>query len=356
LAEQSKKNKKNWWYIGTIGVFLLTKIKVLLPLLKLGTAGGTILSMIVSVWAYALIAPFQTALGVVLLIFVHEMGHVIASKQKGLPASAPIFIPLLGALINLKRNPRDAETEAYIAMGGPLLGTAGALVVFFIGWQLDSPLWIHIAWIGFFLNLINLLPIHPLDGGRIAVAVTRLLWLVGLVAGFVIIIYLSSFILLFIWALFAWDLYKKYVRKKGKSKPNSTWGTFEVEVAPLLRQGLFIPGSEHQRDLAFQTYSDLEDGGQKVVIIWEEMGIQGLLKMHEQGLLKRVFVSKVDQVTKEGTAYLVIRCQVDYYPHENTAYYEVTSKVRWKFGLTYASLAIFLMYLMYISSKVQLPA
>jgi Zn-dependent protease len=356
LAKQPNKAKRNWWFIGTIGVFLLTKLKVLLPLLKLGTAGGTILSMAVSVWAYALIAPFQTALGVVLLIFVHEMGHVIASKQKGLPTSAPIFIPLLGALINLKRNPRDAETEAYIALGGPILGTAGALLVFFFGWQWDLPFWVHIAWIGFFLNLINLLPIHPLDGGRIAVAVSRWLWLFGLIAGLGVIIYLRSYILLFFWALFAWDLYKKYVRKNGKSTPNTTWGTFEVEVAPLLSQGLFIPGSEHQRDLAFQTYSDIEDGQQKVLIIWEEMGIHGLLKLHEQGLIKRVFVSKVDQVIKESKAYLLIRCQVDYYTHENTAYYEVASKVRWKFGLTYASLTIFLMYMMYISSKLQFPA
>jgi Zn-dependent protease len=190
LAEEREQQKKNkpWWFIGAAGIYLLTKIKLLLPLLKLGTAGGTLLSMAVSVWAFALIAPFQTAVGLIVMIFIHEMGHVIASKQKGLPTSAPIFIPFLGAMINLKRNPRDAETEAYIAFGGPLLGTIGALGAFLIGWYWELPLFIYISWIGFFLNLINLLPIHPLDGGRITVSVSRWLWLIGLTGGLVIIL------------------------------------------------------------------------------------------------------------------------------------------------------------------------
>jgi Zn-dependent protease len=307
--------------------------------------------MIVSIWAFALIAPIQTAIGVILLIFVHEMGHVIASKQKGLPTSAPIFIPFLGAMINLKRNPRDAETEAYIALGGPLLGTAGALVIFIIGWYLELPLFIYLSWIGFFLNLINLLPIHPLDGGRISVAVSRWLWLFGLTGGLVIIIYLHAYIMLIFWSLFAWDLYKKYVRKKQDTNPNTTWGTFEVELEPILSQGIFIPGSEHRRDLSFITYSELEDGQQRVLIVWEEMGLSGLLKLSEQSLIERVYTSQIERITKDDKQYLRIRCQLDYYVHENNAYYEVAPSVRWKFGITYASLAIFLMYMMYMASK-----
>jgi Zn-dependent protease len=356
LAEEREQQKKNkpWWFIGAAGIYLLTKIKLLLPLLKLGTAGGTLLSMAVSVWAFALIAPFQTAVGLIVMIFIHEMGHVIASKQKGLPTSAPIFIPFLGAMINLKRNPRDAETEAYIAFGGPLLGTIGALGAFLIGWYWELPLFIYISWIGFFLNLINLLPIHPLDGGRISVAVSRWLWLFGLTGGLVIILYLRAYIMMFFWALFAWDLYKKYVRKKD-SKPNSTWGTFEVDIEPILSQGIFIPGTEHRRDLAFQTFSELEDGQQRVLIIWEEMGLHGLLKLSEQGLIKRVYTSQIERVTKENKAYLLIRCQVDYYVHENDVYYEVAPIVRWKFGIAYASLAVFLGYMMFVASKMKFP-
>ncbi|QGQ94988.1 site-2 protease family protein [Paenibacillus psychroresistens] len=350
--EPQKKNKP-WWFMGAAGIFLLTKIKLLLPLLKLGTFGGTIITMAVSVWAFAQIAPIQTAVGLIVMIFIHEMGHVIASKQKGLPTSAPIFIPFLGAMINLKRNPRDAETEAYIAFGGPLLGTVGALGAFFIGWYWELPLFIYIAWIGFFLNLINLLPIHPLDGGRISVAVSRWLWLFGLTGGLFIILYIHAYVMLIFWALFAWDLYNKYVRKKD-SKPRSTWGTFEVDMDPILEQGFFIPGTEHRRELAFETYSELEDGKQRVLIYWREMGLHGLLNLFEQGLIKSVYTSQIERITKENKAYLLIRCQVDYYPHTNDAYYEVAPKVRWKYGITYALLAVFLGYMMHAASKMEL--
>ncbi len=356
MAEKRVPQKKNnpWWFVGAAGVFFLTKLKLLLPLLKLGTAGGTLVSMAVSVWAFALIAPFQTALGLIIMIFIHEMGHVIASKQKGLPTSAPIFIPFLGALISLKKNPRDAETEAYIAFGGPLLGTVGALGAFAIGWYWELPLFIYIAWLGFFLNLINLLPIHPLDGGRISVAVSRWLWLLGLIGGLGVILYLESYLLLIIWAFFAWDLYKKYVSKRS-TKLHSTWGTFEVEVEPIINQGYFIPGTEHRRELAFQTFSEIEDGHQRVLIFWREMGLSGILKLFQQGLIKNVFTSQIERITKDNKEYLLIRCQVDYYIHENDAYYEVAPGVRWKYGIAYAFLAVFLGYMMYVTSQMKLP-
>lgn len=84
------------------------------------------------------------------MIFIHEIGHVLAAKQKGLPVTAPLFIPFLGALITMKRNPRDAVTEAYIAYGGPLLGTIGATAAFALGVYTDSNLLISIAYTGFF--------------------------------------------------------------------------------------------------------------------------------------------------------------------------------------------------------------
>ncbi len=161
--------------------------------------------------AYAYFAPLPFAVGFVLLLFVHEMGHVIAAKRKGLPMTAPIFIPFLGALINMKKkHPRDAATEAYIGIGGPVLGSIGAAVLFFCRMALALPASVvDCLYRVFFLNLINLLPIHPLDGGRISVAVTRWLWLVGLVGGLALIIYMKSILFFIIWISFAWDLYKK---------------------------------------------------------------------------------------------------------------------------------------------------
>lgn len=123
--------------------------------------------MMVSIWAYALISPWQFAVGFVALMFVHEIGHVIAAKRIGLPVSAPLFIPFMGALITMKRQPLDARQEAYVAFGGPILGSIGAVVVFGAAYYYHSPLLYSLAYVGFLLNLINLLPIHPLDGGEL---------------------------------------------------------------------------------------------------------------------------------------------------------------------------------------------
>lgn len=146
---------------------LLLKGKAIISLLKLGKIAGPLISMMVSIWAYALISPWQFAVGFVALLFVHEIGHVIAAKRIGLPVSAPLFIPFMGALITMKKQPLDAREEAYVAFGGPILGSIGALIVFGAAYYYHSPLLYSLAYIGFFLNLINLLPIHPLDGGEL---------------------------------------------------------------------------------------------------------------------------------------------------------------------------------------------
>ncbi|MEO7887731.1 MAG: site-2 protease family protein, partial [Polaromonas sp.] len=131
---------------------------------KLLLTGG---SMLISVFAYALLFGWRYAVGFVALLFVHEMGHYIAARQRGLNVGAPTFIPFVGAWVELKDMPHDAETEAYVGLGGPLLGTIGALACYFIARDQDSNLLLAIAYSGFFLNLFNLIPLSPFDGGRI---------------------------------------------------------------------------------------------------------------------------------------------------------------------------------------------
>ncbi len=140
----------------------------------------TVASMLVSIWAYSFAWGWPFAIGFVLLIFVHEMGHVIAAKWLGIPVSAPLFIPFFGAAIAMKQNPRDAWTEALMAYGGPLAGGAGSLLVWWAGLQWDNLLLLALARAGFALNLFNLIPIPPLDGGRICAAVSPWFWLLGL--------------------------------------------------------------------------------------------------------------------------------------------------------------------------------
>jgi Zn-dependent protease len=113
------------------------------------------------------------------MILVHELGHGFAMKRCGVEAGWPIFIPFFGAMIAMKGLPQDRSAEAKIAYGGPLWGTAAALVAAGIGLATDSRLFLALAYVGFFLNLFNLTPISPLDGGRVAQAFSRRAWIVG---------------------------------------------------------------------------------------------------------------------------------------------------------------------------------
>lgn len=150
--------------------------------LKLGKVTLTAGSMLLSLVVYATIWGWRFAAGFILLLFVHEMGHVIAARIRGLDVSAPAFIPFFGAFITLKEQPADAETEAYVAYGGPFLGTLAAFAVYFAARQADSNLLLAVSYSGFFLNLFNLLPISPLDGGRITAVLGPRIWFLGVPA------------------------------------------------------------------------------------------------------------------------------------------------------------------------------
>lgn len=157
-------------------------LKLLLLLLngaKLGKLALTGGSMLLSVVAYAWIFGWWYAAGFVGLIFVHEMGHYVAARQRGLDVGAPTFIPFVGAWVSLKDMPHDAETEAYIGMAGPLIGSLGALLCYFAARETGSTLLLALAYSGFFLNLFNLIPLSPFDGGRITAVLSPRLWLLG---------------------------------------------------------------------------------------------------------------------------------------------------------------------------------
>jgi Zn-dependent protease len=148
----------------------------LVPKLKLLTTFG---SALVSIGAYALLWGFPFAAGFVALLFLHELGHVIQLRREGVKASAPMFIPFLGAVIAAKSMGRDAAAEARVGLAGPVLGSLASLVPLGIWLATGSDFWRALAYIGFFLNLVNLLPVLPLDGGRAMAALTPWMWLVG---------------------------------------------------------------------------------------------------------------------------------------------------------------------------------
>jgi Zn-dependent protease len=163
-------------------ILVATKLKaalLLLPKLKFLTTSA---SMLVSIAAYALIWGWRFGVGFVLLLLVHEMGHVLQLRREGVQASAPMFIPFLGAVISAKSLGGDAAAEARVGLAGPILGTIGTLVPLGVWLATGSELWQALAYIGFFLNLLNLLPVLPLDGGRAMAALSPWVWFVGYAA------------------------------------------------------------------------------------------------------------------------------------------------------------------------------
>jgi Zn-dependent protease len=165
--------------IGLLLAKFGAKAKVLLfalPKLKLFTTSA---SMLVSIVAYQLLFGWAFSVGLVLLLLLHELGHVIQLRREGVEASAPMFIPFLGAVIAAKSMGKDAAAEARVGLAGPILGTIATLVPLGIWLATGEDLWRALAYIGFFLNLLNLLPVLPLDGGRAMAALSPWVWFVG---------------------------------------------------------------------------------------------------------------------------------------------------------------------------------
>lgn len=157
-------------------------MKALLLLLKgakLGKVALTAGTMFLSMLVYGSFWGWRYAVGFVLLILVHELGHYIAARQRGLDVGAPTFIPFVGAWIQLKQTPHDAETEAYVGLAGPVAGSLAALACYEYGRWSGSDLIVALSYAGFMINLFNLLPLAPLDGGRVTAAISPKLWLFG---------------------------------------------------------------------------------------------------------------------------------------------------------------------------------
>ena len=181
-----------------IGFQWILKLKfVIFAIAKFGFV-TTALTGVLSIGAYTLLWGWQFAVLFVLLLFVHELGHALWMRKEGIPAGAPVFIPFLGAVIAMKGIPRNAYIEAKIGLAGPVLGTLGAAVVLGLGELQDSDLLRAAASTGFLLNLFNLLPIVPLDGGRAMAAIHPSLWIAGIAGLAVLLVFSPNVILILI--------------------------------------------------------------------------------------------------------------------------------------------------------------
>ena len=225
IHPDSGRGESLWKRFGGVAVaagLLLVKFgakaKVLLlalPKLKLFTTSA---SMLVSIVAYQLLFGWAFSVGFVLLLLIHEMGHVIQLRREGVEASAPMFIPFLGAVISAKSLGEDAAAEARVGLAGPILGTIGTLIPLGLWFATGEDLWRALAYIGFFLNLFNLLPVLPLDGGRAMAALSPWVWFVGFAGLIVLTVFFPNPILLLVILFGGFESWRRW---KARNTPES---------------------------------------------------------------------------------------------------------------------------------------
>ena len=200
--------------LGAALIAFLTKLKAIILFLPKVKLLATAATMAVSVAAYGSIWGFAFAAGFVVLLLVHEMGHVIALRREGIRASAPMFIPFMGAVISARSLGRNALAEARVGLAGPILGTIGSLACAVVWLVTGHDYWRALAYTGLFLNLFNLLPVVPLDGGRAMAAMSPWMWFAGF-AGIVVLAFVFPNPIILIIAVFAaYETYRRWQQRR----------------------------------------------------------------------------------------------------------------------------------------------
>ncbi len=223
--------KPNWLKrLGPIGAaiaLLLPKLKIILLALA---KYKTILSMFAMMGVYWGAYGWRFAVGFVLGIYIHEMGHVYMLKHYGLRASSPMFIPFVGAFVSMYDSPKDHGQDARIGLAGPLFGAGAALMTLVPAYAGLGPVWLAIAHTTAYINLFNLTPVWMLDGGRAfrALNFRSRIYLVGL-AG--LLWYLSGeniFLIVLLGAAFRTFIQRDHVMEEDPGSSRVVRGTIDL--------------------------------------------------------------------------------------------------------------------------------
>lgn len=199
-APKTNRNATAGWLTG-LGAAVIAFFKYGGLLLLKIPALGTVVSVLISFAGYAWLRGPWFAAALIAMIFIHEMGHVIEIRRQGMQATAPIFIPFLGAAIFQRSHPTTAVKQAQIGIAGPIAGTIGASAAYFLYLTTNWDVLLLAATLGFFINLFNLIPVWQLDGSWILAPVSKWVYVGGYVLVIGAVIWLHSIFLLII-ALF----------------------------------------------------------------------------------------------------------------------------------------------------------
>jgi Zn-dependent protease len=235
---------KRWFGpLFLVGLAILkfgAKLKVLLlllPKLKVLTTSG---SMLVSVAAYSIIWGWRFAVGFVALLFVHEMGHVVQMKREGVKVSGMLFVPFLGAAVGARSMGGNALAEARIGLAGPVIGTLATAALVPFAFAADSDFLRALAFTGFFLNLFNLVPVVPLDGGRAMSAMAPWMWFAGFAAMLAFFVLFPNPILILILLLGGMETWRRWKTRKEGLEGNQAY--YRVKPAHRVLVGVVYVG------------------------------------------------------------------------------------------------------------------
>ncbi len=233
--EPPRGDEPVWKRVGgaaaALGLLVLKFGKVALIGLKGAKFLTTSASMLVSVAAYSLIWGWPFAAGFVLLLFLHELGHFIQLRREGVQPSGMLFIPFLGAAVGARSLGGSALAEARVGLAGPVLGSLAAAGVAVAAFALDSEFLKALAFTAFFLNLFNLLPVVPLDGGRAMAAMAPWMWFVGLFVMIGLVFVRPNPVLILFALLGAFEVYRRWKSRKNGEEGNAAY----YQVSPRNR-------------------------------------------------------------------------------------------------------------------------
>ena len=211
--------------LAAIAAFALKFKFLLLFGAKLFTISWTFL---LSLWIYVVIFGWKLAVVIMMLLLAHELGHYFAFRAYGLPARLPAFVPLLGAF-TAGAAPADLEQDAYIALAGPLVGLGLAAVCYAIGDASHDRFWFACADLSAFLNLFNMIPTPPFDGGRVIGALWPPLWIVGFIL-FIAFAALLHIPVLFVAIIGILGLPAMIAALQGRADPRAAHMTFNARL------------------------------------------------------------------------------------------------------------------------------
>lgn len=334
------KNKKTWGVILTAGLLVLSKFKFLLVILKVLKL-QTLISMAIYLWVYALIYGWKFAAAFIYLIFVHEMGHTYAARRLKLLVSPAIFIPFVGAAISMKEMPKSAKDEAYLAYMGPVFGLLAFLPAFPLYFYTQDPFWALVIFLGGLINLFNLIPITPLDGGRIAAGISTKLWALGLVILLGYSIYYFSILGFFITIIGAMEWYRIF--KKQKNLVND-----EKEVESYITSNRMLKEKSLDASVGnFTYYARSFKGGISNEYLRETFNIlnkvEELETSEEQDkVVINEFLTRFDEQ--------VHKIKVEF--EQRAAYYKTDNKTKLKLFMIYLGLAVILAVSTYFGNTV----